>query len=142
MPGSDHHPYHGPGDPTTQRVNPYPAPTEQFESVEHVQRNALSPSPAPSHPHMYPPRSTSGAAVASFICSITAFFTVIGALAGVILGHIALRQIKRTGQEGKGLAIAGLVIGYFILLIILVAFLGLFAIALLFSAPGSSVWGG
>jgi hypothetical protein len=33
-------------------------------------------------------------------------------LIGVILGHLALQQIKRTGQEGRGLAIAGLVIGY------------------------------
>jgi hypothetical protein len=31
---------------------------------------------------------------------------------GVIFGHISLSQIKRTGEDGRGLAIAGLVIGY------------------------------
>jgi peptidyl-prolyl cis-trans isomerase B (cyclophilin B) len=30
----------------------------------------------------------------------------------VITGHIALHQIKRTGDKGRGLAIAGAVIGY------------------------------
>lgn len=31
---------------------------------------------------------------------------------GIILGHIALGQIKRTGQPGHGMALAGLIIGY------------------------------
>ncbi|MFI5507304.1 DUF4190 domain-containing protein [Mycobacterium sp. NPDC051804] len=31
---------------------------------------------------------------------------------GIIFGHVALKQIKRTGDEGRGLAVAGLVIGY------------------------------
>jgi hypothetical protein len=31
---------------------------------------------------------------------------------GVIFGHVAVRQIKRSGQEGYGLAVAGLVCGY------------------------------
>jgi hypothetical protein len=35
----------------------------------------------------------------------------IGALLGVIFGIVALGQIKRTGQRGRGMAIAGIVIG-------------------------------
>lgn len=31
---------------------------------------------------------------------------------GIIFGHIALSQIKRTGEGGRGFAIAGLVLGY------------------------------
>ncbi|WP_461163561.1 DUF4190 domain-containing protein [Arthrobacter sp. R4-81] len=31
---------------------------------------------------------------------------------GIILGHIALNQIKTTGEGGRGLAIAALIIGY------------------------------
>jgi hypothetical protein len=30
----------------------------------------------------------------------------------VIFGHIAIGQIKKTGEGGRGLAIAGLIIGY------------------------------
>ena len=33
-------------------------------------------------------------------------------IAAVITGHIALSQIRRTGEAGKGFAIAGLVLGY------------------------------
>lgn len=33
-------------------------------------------------------------------------------LVAVITGHLALRQIKRTGEGGRGLAIAGVTIGY------------------------------
>jgi len=49
---------------------------------------------------------TNSMAIASLISS---FFI---SLLGVILGHIALNQIKNTGEGGRGLAIAGLVIGY------------------------------
>jgi hypothetical protein len=34
------------------------------------------------------------------------------AVVAVVVGHVALAQIRRTGQGGAGLAIAGLVLGY------------------------------
>ena len=53
----------------------------------------------------YPqPGSTNGMAIASLV---TAFFC---SLVGLICGIIALNQIKTSGQGGKGLAIAGIVI--------------------------------
>jgi hypothetical protein len=33
-------------------------------------------------------------------------------LGGIVCGHIARGQIKRTGEGGDGLALAGLIIGY------------------------------
>ena len=39
-------------------------------------------------------------------------FGVMGGVAAIPLGHIAVAQIKRTGENGRGLAIAGLVLGY------------------------------
>ncbi|MCV7044733.1 DUF4190 domain-containing protein [Mycobacterium frederiksbergense] len=45
-------------------------------------------------------------AIAALVCSL-----VLAPL-GIVFGHIALSQINRTGEEGRGLAIAGLVIGY------------------------------
>ncbi|GAB4100773.1 DUF4190 domain-containing protein [Sinomonas halotolerans] len=61
----------------------------------------------PSQQAAYAPsQRTNGLAIAALISS---FFI---SLLGVILGHIALNQIKRTGEGGRGLAIAGLVIGY------------------------------
>ncbi|WP_246097917.1 DUF4190 domain-containing protein [Rhodococcus spelaei] len=40
-------------------------------------------------------------------------FGFLGGVLAIIFGHIALSQIKRTGESGRGLAIAGLVLGYF-----------------------------
>ncbi|WP_051172086.1 DUF4190 domain-containing protein [Microbacterium indicum] len=49
----------------------------------------------------------------------------ISAILAVVFGHIALSQIKRSGQSGKGMAVTGLVLGYisigFTLLLILIA---------------------
>ncbi|MCI0156593.1 DUF4190 domain-containing protein [Leifsonia shinshuensis] len=33
-------------------------------------------------------------------------------IVGIVCGHIALAQIKRTGEKGRGLALAGTIIGY------------------------------
>jgi hypothetical protein len=37
---------------------------------------------------------------------------------GIVLGHIAHAQIKTTGEKGKGLATAGLAIGYVCLAVV------------------------
>ncbi|WP_167138332.1 DUF4190 domain-containing protein [Diaminobutyricimonas sp. TR449] len=46
-------------------------------------------------------------AIISLVTSIVGI-----SLAGIICGHIALSQIKRTGESGRGMAIAGLIVGY------------------------------
>ena len=58
-------------------------------------------------PPAYPPRSqgTNGFAIAALIFGIIG-----GALLGFIFGFIALSQTKRTGQSGRGMAIAGIVL--------------------------------
>lgn len=76
--------------------------------------------PAPYTPH--PPAShrkaplpvTNSAAIASLVCGILGTMTGITAIPAVVLGHIARRQIRQTGQDGDGLATAGLVLGYLI----------------------------
>jgi hypothetical protein len=70
----------------------------------------------------YPSQETNGLAVASLVTSIAgvvlgiplAIFCYVGWLipvVGAVLGGIALNQIKQRGQQGRGLAIAGIVIG-------------------------------
>jgi Domain of unknown function (DUF4190) len=46
------------------------------------------------------------------VVSLATAISWVGAVAGVITGHIALAQIKRSGEKGRGLAITGLVLGY------------------------------
>ena len=36
----------------------------------------------------------------------------IGSVLAVIFGHVALSQMRRSGQGGRGMAIAGMVLGY------------------------------
>lgn len=45
-------------------------------------------------------------AIVAFI--VTFFINIVG----IILGFIALNQIKRTGEKGHGLALAAIIIGF------------------------------
>ena len=63
---------------------------------------------------------TNGMAIASLVCSLATFVVCVTFIPGIICGHIAMSQIKRTGEQGKGMAVAGLVIGYAILGLIVI----------------------
>jgi hypothetical protein len=39
-------------------------------------------------------------------------FAFVFAPVGIVLGHVARRQIRRTGEQGNGLAVAGLILSY------------------------------
>ncbi|MBE5409853.1 hypothetical protein E3G39_001417 [Mycobacteroides abscessus] len=58
---------------------------------------------------------TNGLAIASLITSIAAIVTcylgIILGIVGVILGVVALNQLKTRQQDGKGIAIAGIILG-------------------------------
>ncbi|BBY61411.1 peptidylprolyl isomerase [Mycolicibacterium sarraceniae] len=67
-------------------------------------------------PYPYPvPQPTNGMAVAALICAF------VFAPLGIVFGHISLSQIKKSGEEGRGLAIAGLVISYLVTVVSIVA---------------------
>ena len=59
------------------------------------------------------PAETSGKAVASLVCGLL-FFIPLLFVAAIILGHLALSEIRRSAGrlKGEGMAIAGLVLGY------------------------------
>lgn len=54
-----------------------------------------------------PPVGTNGLAIAAFCVS---FLGLCGAVLSTIFGLVALSQIRKSGQKGKGFAVAGLVI--------------------------------
>ncbi|BBY25081.1 DUF4190 domain-containing protein [Mycobacterium stomatepiae] len=81
--------------------------------------------PAPEYPGDYwsaeAARSgTNGMAIAALISSFTGLFCCIGGIVAIVLGTIALDQIKRTRQDGYGMAVAGIVIGIASLLVALI----------------------
>ena len=65
-----------------------------------------SPDPYAASSATVAPR-TNVLAIVSLVVSIIGF-TIIG----IILGFVALSQIKKTGESGRGLAIAGVIVGF------------------------------
>ncbi|TQK19436.1 uncharacterized protein DUF4190 [Microbacterium sp. SLBN-154] len=133
-------------DPTTPAVPPYPGSPQgssaPAQPPAYGQPPAQTPYPGPSPygatapygsqppygnaPYgAYAAPRTNVLAIVSLISSIASFVVLpfIGSLVGVITGHMALSQIKRTGEQGRGLALAGMIVGYvglgFILLLVL-----------------------
>lgn len=64
------------------------------------------PNPTPYYAPAAAPARTNTLAIVALILGI------IVPIAGVITGHIALNQVKKTGEAGHGLALAGTIIGY------------------------------
>jgi hypothetical protein len=69
---------------------------------------------SPPHPPAVAARPTNTLAIVSLVLGVASYFAlpVIGAIAAVVTGHLARGQIRRTGEDGAGLALAGLVLGY------------------------------
>lgn len=86
--------------------------------------------PYPGYPRT---PSTNGMAIASLITSLAAIAVTGGLLSfvGAILGHVAMSQIKRTGEEGRGMALAGIIIGWTVtaLWVLLIGVIVLVAVA-------------
>lgn len=84
-------------------------------------------------------RGTSGLAIASLVLGICGFLCVTP-FVGLSLGIAALSRISKTGQPGKGMAIAGIILSalWIVLLILLIA-TGNFHIGTGPSTPGPSV---
>jgi Domain of unknown function (DUF4190)/Domain of unknown function (DUF1707) len=72
----------------------------------------LDPLPAPVF--VRPARRVNGLAIASVVTGVL-WMWWLGSFAAVVMGHVALRQIARSGgtQTGRATALTGLAIGYF-----------------------------
>lgn len=76
--------------------------------------------PRPVRPLPPPPPGMNSKAVAAVVCGAGGVFTGVTAIPAVILGHLARREIRRTGEQGDGLAVAGLVLGYVVTIVMVV----------------------
>ncbi|MGO8890436.1 MAG: DUF1707 and DUF4190 domain-containing protein [Streptosporangiaceae bacterium] len=75
-----------------------------------------------------PVAKTNGLAIASLACGLAQFvFGPLATIPAIVFGHVARHQIKRTGEQGAGLALAGLILGWatVILGIVLIVVAGL-----------------
>jgi len=58
-------------------------------------------------------RPTNTMAIAALICGICqVFFWFVAGIPAIVLGHIARRQIRQTGEAGDGMALTGMILGY------------------------------
>ncbi|HJT96437.1 MAG TPA: DUF4190 domain-containing protein, partial [Mycobacterium sp.] len=73
--------------------------------------------PAPNYAGAYgqPTQKTNGLAIASLVASVIGFIPFcifgLGSIIGIVLGVVALNQVKTSGEGGRGLAIAGIAVG-------------------------------
>jgi len=75
------------------------------------------------------PPGTNGKAIAALACSLAGLvFCGLPSIVGPILGIIAMRETKRTGQDGYGLALAGVIIGALVTVFVLLYFLFIFGL--------------
>ena len=83
--------------------------------------------PVARAPKVTPVAKTNGFAIASLACGLgQLMFGPLATIPAIVLGHIARGQIKRTGEQGAGLALAGLILGWAAVIIgILVVVAGL-----------------
>jgi hypothetical protein len=92
----------------------------------------VTPPPARiGRPEFVAPNPVNGLAVASLVCGLL-WLGWIGSALALVFGHVALAQIRaKAGREGgRGIAIAGLALGYF--------GVATFVVAMLFALAGTS----
>jgi hypothetical protein len=72
-----------------------------------------------------------GVAIASVVCLVF-FIPIITPVAQIILGNVARNQIRTSGEQGDGLALAGIIIGSIGLalsIVLIIVWIALFAFA-------------
>ena len=134
---SDDGPYRGeaPSAPPPQYAAPGYGPTAGYYPPAAYPPPGYGPPPGCGPPPGYPPpghghpsyrRPTNTLAVLALVMAF------VFAPAGLVLGIVARRQIRQTGEEGDGLALAGIIVGglitaFFVVMILfmIIAFAGM-----------------
>ena len=108
----------------TDQPDPYAPPPEGGQppppqGSQYGQPQYGQPPPGqPQYGYASPQAGTNGFAIASLIC---AFFC---SPLGIVFGFVARSQIRRTGQGGDGLALAGIILSFVFLALGVVVTLG------------------
>lgn len=109
---------------------PPPPPGGSYPQPPPVRQSSQAPlRPRPGY--NYPQQGrTSGLAIASMVLGIVWVYWL-GSILAIIFGHVAISQMRRDPNlRGKGMAIAGIVLGY--------VGVAIFVLAILFAAGTSS----
>jgi hypothetical protein len=58
---------------------------------------------------------------------------------GIVMGHIALSQIKRNGQTGHGFALAAVIVGYVVTVVVILAVIAFIVLMIFVISTANSV---
>ena len=99
---------YGTPNPYAPQQQPYPqAPYPQSPYPQSAYPAAGYPAAAPGY---YPPAPASASTNTMAILSLV--FAFVFSPLGIVFGHMAKKQIKASGEQGEGLATAGMIVGY------------------------------
>lgn len=105
-------PSNGQPDQPPQSYAPQPYPTQAYPAPPW---GAYPPAQAPyggAYPPPWPmPRATNGMAIAAMILGILWVYWI-GSILALVFGYVARSQIRRTGESGDGMALAGIILGW------------------------------
>jgi hypothetical protein len=77
--------------------------------------------PPPGYPSSYAQQpETNTLAIAALVASLVGLLCLIGSIVGIVLGAVAINQIKQTREPGYGLAVAAIVVGAATLVVYLI----------------------
>jgi hypothetical protein len=60
------------------------------------------------------PSSTNGKAIGALVTSLAGVplcFCLVPSIVGIVLGIVAMNDVKKTGQQGRGMALAAIIVG-------------------------------
>ena len=115
----------------------YPPPPPPYSAPPDYGPGGYGPTSSYPGAYGYPQsRGTNGLAIASLVVSCASIITcqLLG-IAGAIMGHVARKQIKESGEEGDGLALGGIIVGWIVagLAILFILLYVLFIAGLIFT---------
>ncbi|GAB3154679.1 DUF4190 domain-containing protein [Amycolatopsis stemonae] len=104
---------HIPGTPYVAPGQPQAAYAYQQPYPPAYGRPYAPPAPYGVPPYGVPPqRQDNALAIGALVCSILGFCSGVTAIAGLVMGHIALSKTNRGEAGGRGLATAAVIVGY------------------------------
>ena len=93
-------------------AQPAPQPAPQPVQAQPVQSQSTT-----QYQSSQVPEGTNGFCIAGFICALATVLMGVGLVPALILSIVGLVQVKKSGQKGKGFAIAGIIIPIAVMLI-------------------------
>lgn len=120
--------------PAPENAAPQPAPPAPYPGY------AAAPAPYGAYPGQTVAAPTNSLAIVSLIAGIAGLTVVmfVGSIVAVITGHMALNKLKTSGEQGRGLALGGVITGWIGIAFGVLGIIGLIAFFAFFIPYGLS----